>query len=143
MKIDHTASLCGQRVVVWLCLAALLGLGLAIYRDYGISFDEGRQRRSGYVSLAYVLAMLPTGWRAALINSATLERLQSLPPLHEYTDRDHGPVFELAAVFGEYVFGIQNKRAVYLYRHLLTFLVCSGGIVAVYQLATRRFRDWA
>jgi hypothetical protein len=61
MKIDQTASCCGQRVVVWLCLAALLGLGLAIYRDYGIAFDEGYQRHTGQVSLAYVLAMLPKG----------------------------------------------------------------------------------
>src|SRR5262245_60691929 len=142
MKIDQTASCCGHRVIVWLCLAALLGLGLTICRDYGISFDEGYQRDAGQVSLAYVLAMLPKGWQEALISSATVERLRSLPPLHEYLERDHGVVFELPAVLAEYIFGIQDEGAVYLYRHLLTFLVCSGGVVAVYHLATRRFRDW-
>jgi hypothetical protein len=142
MKIDQTASCYGRRVIVWLCLAALLGLGLEIYRDYGISFDEGISRDDGHVSLAYVLTMLPKGWQEALTRSATLERLRSVPPLHEYFDRDYGVVFELPAALGEYVFGIQEERDVYLYRHLLTFLVCSGGVVAVYQLVARRFRDW-
>jgi len=142
MKIDQTASCCGQRVVVWLCLAALLGLGLAIYRDYGISSDEGISRVNGHVSLAYILTMLPKGWQEALMSSATLNRLRLMPPLHEYVDRDYGVVFELPAALGESVFGIQDGRDVYLYRHLLTFLVCSGGVVAVYQLVARRFRDW-
>jgi hypothetical protein len=142
MQIEQTASSHGKRSVVLLSLVVFLGLGLVIYRDYGISWDEGINRDHGRVSLAYVMTMLPKGWPEALTHPATFERLRSAPPLREYLDRDYGVAFELPAALGEYIFGIQDDREVYFYRHLLTFLVFSGGVIALYQLAARRFHDW-
>src|SRR5215467_8422733 len=65
-KRDGAALSNRPPVVVWLCLAALLGLGLALYRDYGVSFDEATDRNTGQVSLAYVLTRLPSSWLIAM-----------------------------------------------------------------------------
>jgi len=67
---------------------------------------------------------------------------QSAPPLATYQDRDYGVAFEAPAFALEHLFRVRDSRDVYMFRHLLTFLVSFGGVCAVYRLAHRRFSDW-
>lgn len=112
----------------------VLGVGLSVHGDYGVSFDERQQRYSGGVSLKHVVERIAPG---LLPDSA-----RRLPALDDYADRDYGVAFELPAAALEVLLGIQDDRDVMLFRHLLTFLVALAGMVAVERMAYRRFRDW-
>jgi Dolichyl-phosphate-mannose-protein mannosyltransferase len=122
-------------VSVGLFFLALLLLGLSSYRDYGISWDEASQRLTGAVTVKYLaetfhIPAFMTRWK------------QDLPSLAEYRDRDYGVAFEAPAFALEHFFRLKDPRDIYMFRHLLTFLVYFGGVYAVYRLARRRFLDW-
>ncbi|WP_046243232.1 hypothetical protein [Hymenobacter terrenus] len=124
-----------RRVCVYGFFGLLLLLGLGIYPDYGISWDEDLSRATGMVSLRYV---------AEKIFPALVAHHQdgTYPPLSDWANRDYGVVFEMPACLLERVLRIDDLGARYRLRHLLTFLVCFGGVIAVYQLGRQRFSDW-
>jgi hypothetical protein len=124
----------GLRLPVILFFAALLALGLAVHRDYGISWDEPHQRLTGAVTVKHLAELF-----APSLVSGEASRL---PPLKYYVDRDHGTAFEAPAVALEALLGFSDKRDIFMFRHLLTFLLCFVGAIAVYRLAERRFADW-
>jgi hypothetical protein len=124
-----------KTVSIGLFFLALLLLGLSSYRDYGISWDEANQRLTGAVTIKYLaetfhIPAFMTPWE------------QSVPSLAEYRDQDYGVAFEAPAFALERIFRLQDSRVIYMFRHLLTFLVYFGGVCAVYRLAQRRFSDW-
>ena len=131
------------RFFVFLCFAALLAFGVAIHRDYGFSADEDVQRETGAVTVRHVLERLaPSLARPAMSRLFRSDEYAALPvPLDLYADRDYGVAFEAPAVALEILFGLTDPRDVFLFRHLLTFLVSLGGACAVYALARRRFAD--
>ena len=134
----------------------LLAVGLGVYRDYGISIDEPMSRQNGAVTLKYVAERFApsltdrtefdqfmTERRNRPRGDALLTRAAShLEPLNEYADRIYGVAFEAPAVALEVMLGISDKKNVFLFRHLLTFLVALAGIYAVQRMAERRFSDW-
>ena len=119
---------------VILFFTALLALGLAIHRDYGISWDEPFQRFTGAVTVKH----LAEKFAPSLVSGEA----GRLPALADYIDRDHGTAFEAPAVALEALLGLTDKRDIFMLRHLLTFLVCFAGAIALYGLAARRFSDW-
>jgi hypothetical protein len=123
-----------SRLPVVLFFAALLALGLWSYRDYGISWDEPFQRFTGAVTVKHLAERF--------VPSLVTGEASRLPALADYIDRDHGTAFEAPAVALEALLRLTDKRDIYMFRHLLTFLVCFLGAIAVYRLAERRFADW-
>src|SRR5262245_45886420 len=121
-------------IPVVLFFAVLLAFGLWSYRDYGISWDEPFQRFTGAVTVKH----LAEEFAPSLVTAETAK----LPALKDYIDRDHGTAFEMPAVALEALLGLKDKRDIYMFRHLLTFLACFLGAIAVYRLAERRFSDW-
>lgn len=105
--------------------AALLILGVAIHRDYGLAFDETAQRTTGTVAVQYVIELI-TGD-------------ESPSAMDTYTDRDYGAAFEAPLAALEMLLGLTDPREIFMMRHLLTFIVCLGGAFALYSLALRRF----
>ena len=129
-----------QCPVVWTFFGVLLLLGLALVRDYGISFDEDQSHQNGMVSLKYLAQTFNPDFLLRPEQAAAFERYAT--PLREFTDRDYGVAFELPVTFIERLLVLDDPRSVYLWRHWCTFLVCWGGVIAVFQLGRRRFADW-
>jgi hypothetical protein len=125
------------QIIIGLFFTLLFLLGLGIYRDYNISWDEPIERNTGMVSLKYVGEIVAPNWVAkdSVLGTYTV-------PLHEYHDRDYGTAFQLPVSYLERVFGLVVARDIFMFRHLLTFVVCFGGIIAVFKLIERRFSDW-
>jgi hypothetical protein len=121
-------------VAVLLLFLALFALGIALHRDYGISWDEPHQRYTGAVTVKH----LAQRFMPSLVKGEAA----TLPALNAYVDRDHGTAFELPAAALEAALGLKDKRDIYVFRHLLTFLMCYLGMIAVFRLAARRFSDW-
>lgn len=125
------------KLISSLFFAAFFCLGLAIYQDYGISFDEPAQRLIGVTNLNHI------AHRLQIHSIIQNEELAKFPKnLNQITDKDYGVVFEVPAAFMEHFFGIKAEREIYLGRHLLTFLFFFAGVLAVYRMAERRFGDW-
>ncbi len=118
---------------VFFCFAALFALGVNVYRDYGFYFDENIQRVIGAVTVKHVVERFAP--------SLAPPAMALLPKLDDYSDRDYGVAFEAPTVVLEGLLGLTDKRDIYFLRHFLTFLVCLGGMYAVYCLAHRRFAD--
>ena len=112
----------------------LLALGLLLFRDYGMSWDEEQSRTNGMVSAKYAFSLVAP--------DLITEELRAVPDLATYQDRDYGVGFELPAYAGEKLLGLTSTQSIYFYRHLLTYLVFALGVMATYGMAARRHGSW-
>lgn len=111
----------------------LLVLGVFIHKDYGISWDEPQQRFIGQVAERYVIETLfPHSGVAP----------HQVPELSSFRDKDYGVVFELPAVAFERLFGLEDSRDIFFFRHLLNYFVFLAGVFALYVMVSRRLKDW-
>ena len=108
--------------VVLVFFIAFLAVGLAIYDDYGMSWDEQAQRELGFKTLNYVVH-----------SDDTVER-----GLHEY----YGPAFQTVLVLIEKVAAPNDVRKVFLLRHLCTFLFFYLGVLAFGTACGIHFKNW-
>ena len=125
-----------MKITNWRIIAffsAYLVLGLATYKDYGISFDEPINRANGIVSIQYVGEKL-----------GFLAPSKDIPKLQEYYDRDYGVVFDIPLVIGEKALGYnsdEKSQQLYHYRHLMTFLVFFLSTLFFYATAASIFTN--
>ena len=100
-------------------LALFLIVGLAVLDDYGASVDEVWQRDIALSNLAYVGG-------------------EAVSTLHADHDRLYGVAFEMPLLVVERVFRLENdRRAVYILRHLIIHLFFLTGGLFAYLLARR------
>ncbi len=123
--------------MVGLFFGLLLTLGLALHRDYGVSWDEVNNHLNGLVNLKYVAQrLLPELAARPPFNQ------RWIPELLHYKDRDHGALFEmLTSVLGAALTD-GDSRSFYFLRHLCVFLTFGLGVWALYGLGRARFGDW-
>ncbi|OON70860.1 hypothetical protein B0919_02300 [Hymenobacter sp. CRA2] len=124
------------RLLVPAFFLGLLLLGLALHRDYGVSWDEPVDRLNGNVNAKYIAE------RIAPELARRQENYHLIPELATYPDQDHGVVFELPSALVLKALGIQDSQQAYHARHLMIFLLYWLGLLAFYGLAQLRFRDW-
>lgn len=134
---DFSRSSPIQRWVVPAFFSLVLVMGLLLFHDYGLSIDENQQRDTGMISLKRVGQIFAPVWVAT---DHDFDKYQT--PLSLYYDRDYGVAFETPVCLLERLLKLEDGADKFLFRHLCTFLVCFGGLIAMYQLAARRFRDW-
>ena len=70
-------------------------IGINIYKDYGISFDENINRDNGFVSLKYIFEKIG-------INADLSKFVVDIPNLSDYKDKAYGVVFDLPLAFFEF-----------------------------------------
>ena len=109
-------------------------LGIGIYNDYGISFDENINRTNGFVSLNYVINLFN-------LNFDLNPFYKNVPQINEYIDREYGIVFDLPAAAIEVILGIKNTKDIYLLRHLMTFVIFFLSTICFYFLCLNIFKD--
>ena len=84
-------------------------IGISIYDDYGLSWDEYNERISGFVSLNYIREIF------------SYEIYQNFPKLNNYLFAEYGVVFNLPMAFIEKTFQINDSKQFFLIRHLFNF----------------------
>ena len=103
-----------------IALAVFAVVGVAILDDYGIASDEIAQRGGGHASLDYVL-----GDEDALLEG--------------YVERYYGVAFEVPLAAAERLLRLEDYRAIYLSRHLITHLFFLVGGFFCWLLTYRLF----
>jgi hypothetical protein len=104
-------------LLAYLFFIGLLIIGLAVYDDYGISWDEEINHTTGLMSYNYIF-----------------HKDQSL---FEYSDKENGVVVELPLILIEKALGLSDTRDIYLMRHLATFLLFYLSVCAFYFLGAK------
>ncbi len=105
----------------WLAGALFVLAGLAVLDDYGVGEDAARNRHTASLNLDYVLGRSET--------------------LLSYQYRLYSVAFELPLLLAERLLNLQDSRAIYLGRHLLTHLLFLAGGLACAALAFRLYRN--
>jgi len=111
-----------SKLVLLAFFLVFLALGVSIYKDYGISWDEPIQRRYGQAVFDYV-------------------NLGS-PDLSEDHERYYGPIVELGLVCAEKLLGLEDVQSVYFLRHLMTFSLFLLGVFFFFLLCSSLFGSW-
>ena len=109
-------------------------IGVNIYKDYGISFDENINRDNGFVSLKYIFEKIG-------INADLSKFVVDIPNLSDYKDKAYGVVFDLPLAFFEFFFDIDNTRDAFLFRHLINFILFFISTVVFFILCNQIFQD--
>ncbi|TGE20655.1 hypothetical protein E5K00_21930 [Hymenobacter aquaticus] len=125
-----------RRPLVLAFFAVVTLLGLALHRDYGVSWDEQLDRLNGIISVKYVAL------RLAPALARRQESFAAIPDMSQNEDVDHGVIFQMPLVVLEKLVGADDPRAVYFLRHLVTFFTVTAGLYAFYRLARLRFGSW-
>lgn len=119
---------------LWVSLffALYLVLGLSIVSDYGISWDEAKQRRNGLISLDHI------------IRTTHLPLPLSLPDVNLETSggRQYTVLFPIISATVERALGLEdNFRGRFLMRHVLTFLHFWVGCIFLFRLLQMRLKN--
>jgi len=110
---------------VALFFAALIAVGVAVFRDYGIAWDEVPTREFGWM---YVAHQVPD-----------IFALDALRAAKGFAWERHGPLFEIGLATMERIAAFSDIRTVFLARHFATFLVFVLAVALFYAWCRRRF----
>jgi len=118
----------------------LTSIGISQFRSYGISYDEPAMRMHGIANAKYLADTIAPFFSNKLASDPLYK---SLPGFTEVDQNGltHPVFFELALVFMEYQFGLtDDKKNLWEFRHLATFMFCSLGLVVFFGFLYWRFR---
>lgn len=119
-----------SKVYVSLFFAALLVIGCSIYKDYGMAWDDFLMRDIGGVTVKHINASL-------LPND-----LAGLSDLHQFRDKDYGPVFEAILVILEKKLSLNDAKQIYEFRHLAVFIAFCIGVFSIYAITKKSYGDY-
>lgn len=110
-----------KAIFVGIFFGLFLSLGLFVYRDYGIGWDEPLQRKLGINTYEYI-----TGKNEQLLKNK---------------DKVYGSIFETFTYGLEQAFGIDNLAKVYYLRHLVIFFTFFIAVFFFYLIIYERFKS--
>jgi hypothetical protein len=111
-------------------------LGLFLYKDYGVSWDESIDRVNGMVNAKYITSLVAPEW------TQQQAFFGGYPEWATHEERDHGVLFHLPLAFMEVAWPDTDSRTYYLVRHFCIYLTFVLALWSTYQLARIRFNDW-
>ena len=111
-----------QKGAILLLFVTFFALSICLFKDYGISTDEPRERETTFLNLNYVLE--------------TVKNTSGSEDLEDYRDKYYGIAMQAVPAVIEVLLGLEEPD-VFLIRHLWTFLVCFAGYVCFYLLCRK------
>ena len=112
----------------------LLGIGLISVKDYGVSSDEYNARLKGFITLNYL------GEKFIPEINESYKADKNIPTFEE-VDRIkyYGPVFDASVAFFEVVFGIEDKKNQFLFKHYFCFILFFISLIFFFKIVNNRF----
>jgi hypothetical protein len=100
---------------------ATLVLGLTVFADYGISWDEPAQRDLGNANWNYIIH----GDHA----------------LFDLVTRNYGPFMEMIEISPEKIFHLTDEKTIFISRHLINYLIFWLGTIFLFLLGKEIFKN--
>jgi len=111
-----------------------LAIGVSIYKDYGVSWDEPTHREIAGVSAKYLSSIFLPGFHPP--------EFASLPPLAESSAKQYGVVFDLPMYVADVFMGFNGKMPeAYYMRHLCNFLLFYISVFFFFLIVKNRFKS--
>jgi len=124
-----------QFVYVFIFFLVYLVIGISVYKDYGISWDEPTHRQIAMVTAKHVASIFIPGFENP--------ELASLPPLAESSTRQYGVIFDLPMYVAERLLDYNRfMPEIYYMRHLCTFLLFYISVYFFFLIVRNRFQSW-
>ncbi|MCK9196066.1 MAG: hypothetical protein M0P16_03705 [Syntrophales bacterium] len=124
------------RIYVLIFFLVYLAIGVSVYKDYGLSWDEPTHREIASVTAKYLTSFLMPGFH--------FQEFASTPPLAEYSASQYGVIFDLPMYVADVLLGYNGAMPeAYYMRHLCTFLLFYISVVFFYLIVRNRFESWA
>jgi hypothetical protein len=121
-------------------LTFLTAVGVSQFRNYGISYDEPAMRMHGIATAKYVANIVAPRLSENLSSNPIYKSIQDATKHQD--GATHQVFFELSLVLMEYKFGLTyDKKNLYEFRHLATFIFCSLGLVIFFLFLYWRFKS--
>ncbi len=131
--------------------AGFLVIGLNIFDNYGVHWDEYSNEEFGHKWLKYIQKSIregyPLGTEASHVH-AGYDKFQIISdsyPLRVTVgehDLVHGPAFELLLTVTERMLGLSDSRDIIFMRHLVTFVLFFVSVFIFYLLCKDLFESW-
>ncbi len=135
MKKQYLLPIKKSSVFVLIFFIIYLVIGVSIYKDYGISWDEPSHREIAGVSAKYILSIFMPDFHPP--------QFDSLPHLAGYSARQYGVVFDLPMYIADLWLGYDNNRPeAYYMRHLFNFLLFYLSVFFFFLIVKNRFNSW-
>ena len=115
----------------------LIIVGVIIFNDFGISWDEPISRANGFFALEYLYSILGFDFNFEYPNFFSNQKQN----FKEYNDNFYGVVFDLPMGFIEYLFNIESSRQYFLLRHFFTYFLFLTGAFYFF-LTLRKFYNF-
>lgn len=96
-------------------------VGIDVYQNYGISYDELTQRLIGETFFKYAVG--------------------NYPDFQNFAEKDHGSGFELLLIGIERLFKLTEQREIFLMRHLSSYIFFSLSMFCGYVLTYKLFQN--
>lgn len=116
-----------KHIVVSLFFLSLLFLGIFIFRDFGVHWDEYNNQRLGMRWARYVMGL-------------AFQYPVNIVPKQQ--DLIHGPFIEIILALLAKVFRFENRRDILFFRHFAVFLIFYLGVFFYYKLCESLFKSW-
>lgn len=142
-----------ERNRIFIELAFFIGfliIGLKIYDNYGVHWDEYNNQRFGHKWVQYIQKTIQEGYPLKI--EADLHKgprnfqiiSNSYPLRVKVGEHDlvHGPIFELFLGVNEKLLNFSDSRDIILTRHLSTFLLFFFSVFILYILCKNAFKSW-
>ena len=129
-----TKQIFESKIFIFSIFTIYFFIGISIYKDFGISFDENINRINGFVWLKYLFVKLGINIDLSLF-------VNNLPNLDNYFDKEYGIVFDLPLAFLEVILNPDNSRDIYLLKHLANFIVFFISSICFFLLCNHIFKD--
>ncbi|MCX5822791.1 MAG: glycosyltransferase family 39 protein [Deltaproteobacteria bacterium] len=122
------------RSYVLIFFLVYLTIGVSIYQDYGISWDEPVHREIASVTAKYLSSLIMPDFQPP--------EFAALPPLAEYGARQYGVVFDLPMYVADLLLGYSGAMPeAYYLRHLCNFLLFYVSVFFFYLIVRNRFES--
>ena len=115
------------KLLVILIFSLLLIVGITIFDDYGISWDEYSHRANGFVSLNFVREYFD------------FDAYPGFPKLENYFAAQYGVLFDLPMSFLEKKLLIEDSKNQILLRHFFNFIIFFISNIFFYLILNKRF----
>ena len=103
-------------------------IGLIIFTDYGISWDEPISRYNGFVSLNYLHELLG------------IEKYSNFQDIRTYRDNYYGVVFDMPMAFIEKLLAIISTKNYYHLRHFFNFIIFFISSIYFYLILNKFYK---
>jgi hypothetical protein len=124
------------RIYVLIFFLVYLAIGISVYKDYGISWDEPSHREIASVTAKYLATFLMPGFHSP--------EFASLPQLAEYSAKQYGIIFDLPMYVADVLLGYNGTiPEAYYMRHFCTFLLFYISVFFFYLIVRNRFESRA